>query len=205
VKAAGGAVTQRQDGIVVFDPAKLKGRRDLLDSCPYDALVWNDERDVPQNWFFDAHLLDAGWTAPRCVSVCPTRAITAVQLAPAAMAAKAAEEGLQVLKPELGTRPRVFYRHLGRVHTCFVAGSVTCLGAQGQVECLAGAQVRLSQGSREVGVARTDAFGDFRIDGLPPGSGRYLLVVTHPQWGAQSEEVNVGEHSVVLEDIALHA
>lgn len=204
VKAGGGAVTQRADGIVVFDPHKVKGRRDLMDSCPYDALVWNDARDVPQNWFFDAHLLDAGWMAPRCVGVCPTRAISAVKLAPEAMSAKAAQEGLQVRKPELGTRPRVYYRHLERVHTCFVAGSVSHRAAQGQVECLAGAQVRLSQDGREIGTASTDAFGDFRIDGLKPGAGRHLLVVTHPQWGTQTQEVTVAERSVVLEEIALH-
>ncbi len=35
VKAAtNGEITQRQDGIVLIDPEKSKGRKDLVDSCP---------------------------------------------------------------------------------------------------------------------------------------------------------------------------
>ena len=68
-----GAISKRDDGIVIIDPVKAKGRQDLVAACPYGAIVWNEAEQVPQNWFFDAHLLDAGWTAPRCESVCPTR------------------------------------------------------------------------------------------------------------------------------------
>ena len=57
---ADGAVKKREDGIVIFDPVKAKGRRDLVDSCPYGAIVWNEEQQLPQTWFFDAHLLYQG-------------------------------------------------------------------------------------------------------------------------------------------------
>jgi Fe-S-cluster-containing dehydrogenase component len=195
VKAGGGAVMQRADGIVIFDPVKAQGRRDLVDACPYGAVVWNDELQLPQTWIFDAHLLDAGWKEPRCATVCPTRAIQALQLDDGAMARRAQQEGLRALRPELGTRPRVHYRNLHRADSLFIAGSVVHGG-----ECAAGAEVRLQGPAGAPLEARTDAFGDFRFDGL--GAGHHVLHVSHPQGRAQ-RALQLGADSVVLPDIAL--
>ena len=52
---------KRDDGIVLIDPVKAKGRQDLVDACPYGHIWWNEELKVPQAWPFDAHLLDQGW------------------------------------------------------------------------------------------------------------------------------------------------
>jgi hypothetical protein len=41
-----------------------------------------------------------------------------------AMRAQAQAEGLQVLQPGLGTKPRVYYRSLHRYTKCFIGGSV---------------------------------------------------------------------------------
>jgi hypothetical protein len=35
---------------------------------PYGHIWWNEEKQVPQKWTMNAHLLDAGWKVPRCVS-----------------------------------------------------------------------------------------------------------------------------------------
>jgi len=78
--AAPDAVTKREDGIVLIDPVKAKGRRDLVESCPYGAIYWNAEKEIPQHWIFDAHLLDQGWKQPRCVTVCATNALMAVKV-----------------------------------------------------------------------------------------------------------------------------
>ena len=49
IKAAGdGIITKRKDGIVIIDPEKSKGRRDLVDACPYGHIWWNEERKIPQ-------------------------------------------------------------------------------------------------------------------------------------------------------------
>jgi len=72
IKAAGGAIRKRDDGIVLIDPEKARGRKDLVQSCPYGNIWWNEAHQVPQTWFFDAHLLDQGWTEPRCTQACPT-------------------------------------------------------------------------------------------------------------------------------------
>lgn len=178
VAAGGGAVVKRDDGIVVIDPEKSRGRRDLVDACPYGAIVWNEERQLPQSWFFDAHLLDAGATAPRCVGVCPTDALEAVKATDAAIAERAAREGLRVLRPELGARPRVWYRHLERFDHCFVGGTVS-RRQDGVEDCVEGATVELRRGGEPVATTVTDAFGDFRFDALAPHSGEYEVRIAH--------------------------
>jgi Fe-S-cluster-containing dehydrogenase component len=178
-RAAGGeAVVKREDGIVLIDPVKAKGRRDIVEACPYGAVVWNEELELPQTWIFDAHLLDAGWKEPRCAQACPTDVFQAVKLADADMAAKAKAEGLAPLRPELNTRPRVWYRGLDRWRTDFVGGSVAVEKA-GVVDCVKGAVAVLKEGERELARAQTDAFGDFRFDGLEADGRALEIEVRH--------------------------
>lgn len=178
VRAGGGAVRKRSDGIVIIDPVAARGRRDIVASCPYKAIVWNEERQLPQTWIFDAHLLDQGWEGPRCQQVCPTGVFEAVKLDDAAMAERSEREGLQVLKPQLGTRPRVWYRGLERWTSCFIGGSVSAM-VDGLDTCIAGAEVSLWQEDRLVATVVTDGFGDFRFGGLPKGGGTYRIDVRH--------------------------
>jgi Fe-S-cluster-containing dehydrogenase component len=205
VKAgADGSVKKRDDGIVIIDPIKAKGRRDLVDACPYGAIVWNEPLQLPQSWFFDAHLLDAGATAPRCVGVCPTQAMEAVKLSDDAMAQRVKAEGLRTLQPEIGTKPRVYYKNLHRADHCFIAGSVTAT-VDGRVECLEGAEVVLLREGAKVASAVTDVFGDFKFDALPQNSGAYLVSISHQQHGQTERSAHVEVASVVLEDLQLCA
>lgn len=201
---ADGAVKKRPDGIVIIDPVRAKGRRDLVDTCPYGAIVWNEAQQLPQHWFFDAHLLDAGWAAPRCVGVCPTQAIEAVKTSDATMAERVQREGLRPLRPELGTRPRVHYKHLERFDHVFIGGSVTTQVA-GRCECAAGAAVELHHQGVVAHRTSTDAFGDFKFDALAPGSGDYEVRIHHATQGAASRTVTLAADSVALGDIALGA
>jgi Fe-S-cluster-containing dehydrogenase component len=204
VKAGAGAVRKRDDGIVLFDPVACRGRRDLVDACPYGAVVWNEERQLPQTWFFDAHLLDSGWNEPRCVTVCPTRALQAVKIDDDAMAARASAEGLRALQPALGTRPRVYYRHLERIDTVFVAGSVVRI-AGSTPECVEDAVVELFRAGQKVASVVTDAFGDFRLDGLAAASGPHELHIDHPVYGSTRLVVDLAASSIVLDDVRLGA
>ena len=106
-KASGGAITKRDDGIVIIDPDKAKGQKQLVDACPYGHIWWNEELNLPQAWPFDAHLLDGGWEKTRGAQSCPTAAMQVVKLDDEAMSAKVRDEKLEVFKPELGTKPRV--------------------------------------------------------------------------------------------------
>lgn len=202
VKAGQGAVKKRDDGIVIVDPVAAHGRRDLVASCPYGAMVWNEERQLPQTWFFDAHLLDAGAAAPRCVGVCPTQAITALKCDDATMAARASAEGLRPLRPELGTKPRVHYRHLERADHCFVGGSVVAR-VNGRLECVHDAEVTLAIDGHAPARARSDAFGDFRFDGLPRGSGPCRVGITHLALGTAQVQAVIHDTSVMLGEIEL--
>lgn len=202
VAAGGGAVQQRPDGIVIIDPVAARGRRDLVDACPYGAIWWNEELQLPQKWIFDAHLLDRGWRAPRCVQSCPTGALRALKVEDAAMQAMVAAEGLEALQPELGARPRVYYRNLHRYTMNFIGGCVSGRRA-GIDECLGGATVALLRGGVQRAQAVTDAFGEFRFDGLPPRSGRWTLRVRCDGFRERELEVELDADSVVLEQIAL--
>lgn len=201
VKAGVGAVVKRVDGIVLFDPEKARGRRDLVDACPLGAVVWNEAANLPQTWFFDAHLLDAGAAAPRCVPVCPTGAIEAVKTPDAAMAQRAEAEQLRTLQPTL--RSRVYYRHLARFDRRFIAGAVSCQ-AGGRDECAQGVAVTLRRDGELVATTCTDAFGEFRLDGLVPRSGCYDVALQHVTFGsARRDGLVLDEASVDLGVIAL--
>ena len=175
--AAPDAVAKRDDGIVVIDPVKAKGKREIVDACPYGAVWWNEELDVPQHWFFDAHLLDAGWTEPRCVTVCATNALKAVKADDEAMQALAEMEGLEPLRPDLQTKPRVLYKNLWRYNTVFVAGTVSH-DVAGRTECLAEATVTLIRDGETVDTQTTDEFGDFKFDRLPADGAEYEIEVS---------------------------
>jgi Fe-S-cluster-containing dehydrogenase component len=204
IKAAGdGSIRKREDGIVIIDPVKAKGRRDLVGACPYGAIVWNEQQQLPQNWFFDAHLLDAGAPAPRCVGVCPTQAIEALKTDDAAMAERAEREELRVLHPELKTHPRVWYRNLDRVDHCFIGGTVTRQADEVR-ECVEGATVELYQNDVLLMSSTTDAFGDFRFDGLAPASGDYEVRAVHGS-SRRTVPVLLEAESIVMGEILLSA
>jgi Fe-S-cluster-containing dehydrogenase component len=195
------AIRKRDDGIVIIDPEKARGRKDIVDSCPYGAIVWNDGQQVPQTWIFDAHLLDQGWQMPRCQQACPTDVFEAVKLNDAVMKETAAREGLKVLKPDLGTKPRVWYRGLERWETCFVGGSVSAEIA-GSVECIEGAEVTLFQEGKALATTTTDDFGDFRFDNFPKNAGPLRVEVFHSQ-GTASRDCHLRE-SIYLGELRLN-
>lgn len=197
-----GSVRKRDDGIVIIDPVKAKGRRDLVNACPHQAIVWNEEQQLPQIWIFDAHLLDQGWSAPRCVQVCPTSAIESVKTSDESMAQRVVSERLTVLRPELQTRPRVYYRNLYRYTHCFIGGAVSAV-MNGQSECLEAADVSLRHAGNIVARLSTDGFGEFRFDGLPANSGDYEIEITHSVYGQALLRATLGDESLNLGEIRL--
>lgn len=172
-----GAIYRRKDGIVMLDPDKSKGRKDLVSQCPYGQIFWNEELNAPQKWNFDAHLLDSGWKQPRCTQACPTEAILAVKLTDDEMARRVAAEDLQVLQPEIDARPRIYYKNFHRTNTSFAGGTVLT-DRGGVTECCEGATVELVSADVLLATATTDGFGDFRFEGLPWGGGAYTVTIS---------------------------
>jgi Fe-S-cluster-containing dehydrogenase component len=199
--ARDGAVRKRPDGIVIIDPEKSKGQKQIAEACPYGAVSWNDAKQIPQAWPFDAHLLDSGWTRTRAEQACPAHAYRTIQVEDATMQQIRADEGLEVLRPELGTRPRVYYKNLHLMTKCFVGGTVV-KHVNGVEECAAGVEVVLKREGRELGRATTDAFGEFKIDSLEPNSGGYELEAVASA-GRCSTQFELGDESRYLGVMAL--
>ncbi len=173
IEAGKGAVTRREDGIVMIDMEKAKGNKELLKACPYGAIYYNEEADVPQKCTMCAHLLDdPDWVPgiPRCAHSCPTKAIKAYHLEPEEMEAMVKEEGLEVYKPELGTKPHVYYKNLHRFTRNFVAAGVLVEG-----DCFEGAVVELCKDGQVIETQKTNFFGDFKFDGLEDG--KYVIKI----------------------------
>jgi Fe-S-cluster-containing dehydrogenase component len=171
-----GAIKKRADGIVLIDPSKAKGRKDLVDACPYGHIWWNEELQLPQAWTFDAHLIDQGWQQTRGQQSCPTGAMRAINVEDEEMARISRERDLEVIKPELNSRPRVYYRNLWRYSKCFIGGSVS-EERDGVIDCLEGASVQLLKDGASVGVTATDNYGDFKFDRLDENSGSYTVQI----------------------------
>lgn len=189
--ARDGAVRKRDDGIVIIDPVKAKGQRQLVESCPYGQIWWNDELSLPQAWSFDAHLIDQGWEQTRGQQSCPIGAMRAVCVEDEEMSRIAHEEELETLRPELAARPRVYYKNLWRYTTCFIGGSISTED-RGRVDCVEGAAVRLVRGGTVIAQAASDNYGDFKFDRLEESSGRYVVEISAAGRDSKSIDVDLG-------------
>lgn len=190
------AVYKRDDGIVIIDPVKAKGRKDILDKCPYGAIWWNDEKAIPQKCTLCVHLLEDGWKSPRCVQACPTGALRIVSSEESEMQRIVEAEKLEQYKPQYQTEPRVYYANLYRFAASFVSGSVALKDID---ECAEGAQITLKLLTWEtIHMAETNNYGDFKIDGLERNGGECSLKITYSGYQTQElylylkESINVG-------------
>jgi tetrathionate reductase subunit B len=188
--AAPEAVYQRDDGLVIIDPEKAKGKRELLDSCPYGAIFYNEELSLPQKCTGCAHLLDRGWKEPRCVDACPTGALQY----------KEEEEldltGTEPLLPGAPGTPRVYYKHIPQT---FIGGT---LYDPGKKEVIEGATVLLSAADGTTRETASNGWGDFWFEGLPQGT--YAIRITASGYQPKSlAGISTVENSVNLQDIAL--
>lgn len=194
------AVYRRPDGIVLIDPEKARGREDLAELCPYGAINWNTELQLPQKCTFCAHLIDAGWDKPRCVQACPTGAL-AFHLSEEKTAQPGAAKDGAVLHPEYQTSPRIAYRGLNRIICAFIGGSVITR-TDGITECLEGATARLSKNGEIIAETMTDGFGDFKFDNLPENSGPYGVEIRQAGYAAVSRQAELAT-SIYLGKIEL--
>lgn len=185
------AVYKRDDGIVIIDPVKAKGQTNIVDSCPYGAIWWNEEENVPQKCTFCTHLLDEGWKEPRCVQACPTGALCVRYIEDSEMQDIIKAERLEVYEPKYKTRPRVYYKNLYRFTKCFIGGSVA-VQAEGKNECAEGAKVTLVGASnKKIDEFVTDNYGDFKFDDLEENSGKYTLEIVYPDYEKKTFEVDL--------------
>ena len=153
-----GAIYRRADGLVIVDPEKCTGCKLCPDSCPHDAIYFNEGMNLAQKCTGCAHLLDDGWDVPRCVDSCASGALQFGE-----------EEDLKELIAKAGDQPkgckgRVIYLNVPKT---FVAGT---LYDPIEKEVIIGASCTLTdKDSKETYQVETDGFGDFWFEGLPDG------------------------------------
>ena len=187
------AIYKRGDGIVIIDPEKCRGNKLCMEACPYENVIYfNDDLNIAQKCTFCAHLLDRGWTETRCSDVCPTGAFAFKDESdPEAQALLARAE---LLKPELPTRPRVYYLNLPKK---WIAGAVYDKEADA---CTKGAKVTArSAETGETLYTETDHYGDFWLKDLKDRT--YTITIEKPGYltqklgpiDATSKEQNLGD------------
>lgn len=158
-KACPEAVYKRDDGLVIVDPKKAKGHRELVDACPYGAIFYNEELDIAQKCTGCAHLVDEG-KLPHCVDMCSTGALRFGDEEDFADEMARAE----VMLPDAGTAPRVYYLNMPHL---FLAGDVW---DPRDDEIIEGAKATLTMPDGTVRETETDDFGDFFFRHIDEGT-----------------------------------
>jgi len=157
-----GALYKRDDGLVIIDPVKCTGCRNCVDACPYDVIFFNEDLNIAQKCTGCAHLLDDGWSEPRCADACPTLAIRLLDEEEAQELVAAGEVWKPELKEEVA--PRVYYLGLPKK---FIAGT---LYDPVEEEVVIGATCTLTAtpGGAKL-TTQTDSYGDFWFEGIDDG------------------------------------
>ncbi len=189
VKAAkDGAVCKRPDGIVIIDPEKAVGQRQIVDACPYGAIFWNEDKQLPQKCTFCVQRLEEG-NIPKCVQACPSKAMIFGDLDdPESEVSKLVGSGkAEIFHPEHNTKPRVYYIGLERVTKNFLAASVVF----GDVdECAEKVKATLvNRQSGEEKTALTDTYGVFEFTDL--NDGKYSLKLEYTGYAEKTVDVDL--------------
>jgi Fe-S-cluster-containing dehydrogenase component len=182
IKAAkSGAIYKRPDGIVIIDPKKATGQKQIVDACPYEVIFWNEERGLPQKCTLCVHRIDEG-KIPRCVLSCPSEAIRFGDLddTKSEVSKLVASGKTEPLYPQYKTTPRIHYMNVPKI---FIAGSVV-YGDKN--ECAEGASVTLASNGKSTKSA-ANAFGDFMFDGL--AAGKYAVKIECKGYAAKIIDV----------------
>ena len=182
------AVYKRPDGIVIIDPEKAVGQRQIVDACPYGAIFWNEEKQLPQKCTFCVQRLEEG-KIPSCVKACPSKAMIFGDLDdPESEVSKLVGSGkAEVFHPECKTKPRVYYIGLERITKNFLAASVVFGDIDECAEKVKATLVNKKSGEEET--ALTDAYGVFEFTGL--SAGRYSLKLEYAGYAEKTMDVNL--------------
>jgi tetrathionate reductase subunit B len=108
-----GATFATQDGVVIVDRERCLGCRYCIQACPYGARFLNPNTKTADKCTFCYHRVVKG-LMPACVEVCPTGARVFGDLRSRAsrLVRMQRMSKIHVLKPDLNTKPKVYYSQL---------------------------------------------------------------------------------------------
>lgn len=178
---------EREDGLIVIDPAKAKGRSDIAEK--FEGVYWNEELQIPQACTGCAHLIDdpdSPIRTPRCVDNCPVDAIRFGE------ADELDLDGAELLDETWGETGHVWYKGLPKK---FIAGTIYDPATE---EIIEGAKVTAT-GEGGTYEAETDSWGDFWLRGLADGI--YTVTIEH-EGKTMTIEVDATQKDVGLGDVA---
>ena len=165
--AKNGAVYKREDGIVIIDPEKAVGQKQIVDACPVHAIYWNEALQLPQKCTMCAELLDdpdyPGFE-PRCVEACPNQALVFGDLAdPDSEISKLIARSK--VTPLAGTDENCSVVHLN-IPSRFLAGTVAYPQELEEV-CIGAKVVITNEATGESQQTLTNWAGDWEFEDLP--------------------------------------
>ena len=103
------------DGVVLVDYEYCIGCRYCIQACPYGARYFNMEKGTADKCTWCYHRITKG-LSPACVQACPVGARKFGDLKDSNSEVNKIldTERINILKPELGTKPKVYYLGLDR-------------------------------------------------------------------------------------------
>jgi tetrathionate reductase subunit B len=110
-----GATYKTVDGVVLVDDKRCIGCRYCVQACPYGARYFDEKRGVPDKCTWCYHRITKGMQ-PACVEACPTgsRVFGDLLDRQSPISRFVRNNHVQVLKPESGNSPNVFYLGLDK-------------------------------------------------------------------------------------------
>ena len=105
-----GATYRTKDGVVLIDHEYCIGCRYCVQACPYGARYFNEEKGVTDKCTWCYHRITKG-LQPACVEVCPVgaRVFGDIKDKQSPISLFIRNNRVQVLKPETGNAPNVYY------------------------------------------------------------------------------------------------
>lgn len=187
-------IRKRDDGIVLIDPQRARGKKELVKACPFGMISWNEELETAQKCTMCVHLMTQGWKEPRCVQSCPLRALSVMFCEDHEFEEVVKAQNLKQLQ-EGSHRPRVMYKNLYKYNKCFVTGGMSYI--ENNIEMAATEGVaRLILNGEVITEVEADFLGEFKIDKIPKNSGKFQIELILDGYENVTKSFEIKEESI---------